>query len=111
MLSSPTTCIKRISAPQGTQRIARTPSRQGRFNSAMKMWSNTDVTQIIHKHACPNDRKIRRRVLRATLSSVECGQVVKNGSKKRQHGNTLSGGLVQVPSLGVEQSPRDVSCL
>jgi len=62
----PNYCIKRISAPQGTQRIARTPSRQSRFNSAMKMWSNTDVTRIIHKHVYCDDCEIRRRVLQAT---------------------------------------------
>jgi hypothetical protein len=39
MVSSPTTCTNRISAPQGTQRIARTPWTTVGSSSTIKMWS------------------------------------------------------------------------
>jgi len=88
-----------LSAARYTTHRAYSPPDKVGFNGAMKMWSNTDVTRIIHKHVYCDDCGIRRRVLRATPSSVQCGQVVRNRTeKKKEPGKTLSRGLVHVPS-------------
>src|SRR5262249_5240881 len=47
MVSSPTTCTRRISAPQGTQRIAPTRFREGRVHLALEdevKWTRPEIS-------------------------------------------------------------------